>query len=217
MKIKKLRKPFEVKSLGDDGTFSGYASVFDVVDSYGDVVKKGAFLESLGEWSSKGKLPPILWQHDPDQPIGPYTMMVEDEKGLYVEGKLLIDDDPLAKRAYAHLKAGTISGLSIGYTIPSGGGHWDEKAGVYRLEKLKLYEVSLVTFPANESAEVESVKSAIGNPKEFERFLRDAGLSRMQAKRLMSGGFSALSGPEREDGAEAVEALKSLASIFTPQ
>ena len=214
MNTKQLQKPFEVKSLEADGSFSGYASVFDVVDNYGDVVKKGAFLESLGEWASKGKLPPVLWQHSTREPIGPFTKMVEDDKGLYVEGRLLIEDDPLAKRAYAHLKAGTISGLSIGYTVPSGGGYWDEKAGVYRLEKIKLYEVSLVTFPANEAAEVEGVKSALSNPKECERILRDAGFSRMQAKRLMSGGYSALSEPERDDGAETLEELKSLASML---
>lgn len=214
MKTKHLNKPFEVKSLSDDGSFSGYASVFDVVDNYGDVVKKGAFLESLNEWASKGKLPPVLWQHSTRDPIGPFTKMVEDDKGLYVEGRLLIEDDPLAKRAYAHLKAGTISGLSIGYTIPSGGGYWDEKAGVYRLEKIKLYEASLVTFPANEEAGVEDVKSTLGNPKEFERLLRDAGLSRMQAKRLMSGGYSALSKTERDAGEDVCKALEKRITIW---
>lgn len=216
MQTKRLSRPLEVKSLAADGTFTGYGSVFDVVDSYGDVVKKGAFLESLNEWNQKGKLPPILWQHNMSEPIGVYTRMVEDERGLYVEGKLLVDDDPLAKRAYAHMKAGTVSGLSIGYRIPEGGGYWDEKAGVYRLEQIKLYEVSLVTIPANEEAGIESVKSALAieSIKHCERVLRDAGFSRKQAKQILSGGFAALSAPERDDGADSVEALKSLISLI---
>jgi hypothetical protein len=114
-------------------------------------------------------------------------------EGPVVEGRLLVKDDPLAARAYAHLKAGSVTGLSIGYRIPKGGAEWDPKSETYRLKQLDLYEVSLVTFPANDEAQVESVKAALAaGPKEFERFLRDAGLSRSQAKALMSGGYKAL-------------------------
>ena len=69
---------FEIKAVSDDGLFSGYASVFDNVDSYGDIVRKGAFVESISEWEAKGKMPPILWNHDPSDPIGVYTKMQED-------------------------------------------------------------------------------------------------------------------------------------------
>lgn len=209
MKTKHLARPFKIKSLEADGTFTGYGSVFGVTDSYGDVVEKGAFVGSLEAWATKGRLPALLWQHDQHEPIGVYTKMVEDDHGLYVEGRLLVDDDPLAKRAYAHLKAGSVSGLSIGFSIPKGGGEWDSKSETYRLKQVELWEVSLVTFPANESAQVGAVKSAIESPREFERFLRDAGLSRTQAKALMAGGYKALE-PRDADGEELIESLKAL-------
>ncbi|WP_163834697.1 HK97 family phage prohead protease [Spartinivicinus ruber] len=199
MKLTKIAKPFEIKSIDESGVFAGYGSVFDVEDSYGDVVEKGAFLQSLNQWQQKNKLPALLWQHRYDEPIGVYTKMMEDNHGLYVEGKLLIDDDPLAKRAYAHLKAGSVTGLSIGFTLPKGGGEWDEDTDTYRLKQVKLWEVSLVTFPANESATVDGVKSAIdGGPKTFERFLREAGLSRAQARGLMADGYHALNQRDAE-------------------
>lgn len=192
--LKHLSASLDIKALADDGAFTGYGSVFGIEDRVGDVVEKGAFTGTLATWGQKNKLPPMLWQHRMDEPIGVYTKMLEDEHGLYVEGRLLVSDDPLAKRAYAHMKAGSVTGLSIGYTVPRGGGVWDDNAGVYRLSQIQLWEVSLVTFPANESAQVETVKSALRNPTEFERFLRDAGLSRAQAKALMGGGWKAISG-----------------------
>ncbi|GBL59196.1 primosome assembly protein PriA [Pseudomonas citronellolis] len=189
---KQLAAHFKVKSVGDDGTFSGYGSVFDLVDSYSDVVHRGAFRDSLNEWARKGGLPAMLWQHKFDEPLGVYTKMEEDDHGLYLEGRLLIDDDPLAKRAYAHLKAGSLTGLSIGYSIPPGGAEWDNASGVFRLKKVDLWEVSLVTFPANDAARVETVKHALQGPRQFEKFLRDAGLSRTEAKALMADGYKAL-------------------------
>lgn len=190
---KHLAAAFKVKSIGEDGTFSGYGSVFDVVDSYSDVVHRGAFADSLKDWAKKGSFPAMLWQHKFDEPLGPYTRMEEDEHGLYLEGRLLIEDDPLARRAHAHLKAGSITGLSIGYSIAPGGGRWDPDQGVYHLTKVDLWEVSLVTFPANDAARVETVKHALQGPRQFEKFLRDAGLSRNEAKALMADGYKGIS------------------------
>lgn len=190
---KQLAAHFKVKSVGEDGTFAGYGSVFDLVDTYSDVVHRGAFRESLNAWAKKGGLPAMLWQHKFDEPLGVYTKMEEDDHGLYLEGRLLIEDDPLAKRAYAHLKAGSLTGLSIGYSIPPGGAQWDSDAGVYHIKKVDLWEVSLVTFPANDAARVETVKHALQGPRQFEKFLRDAGLSRTEAKALMADGYKAIS------------------------
>ncbi|QMV65181.1 HK97 family phage prohead protease [Pseudomonas berkeleyensis] len=189
---KHLSTAFKVKQVGDDGTFSGYGSVFDIPDSYSDVVHPGAFLESLKTWGRKGAFPAMLWQHKFDEPLGVYTRMEEDDHGLYLEGRLLIDDDPLARRAYAHLKAGSITGLSIGYSIPAGGGTWDNGAGVYHLNQIDLWEVSLVTFPANDAARVDTVKTSLQGPRQFEKFLRDAGLSRTEAKALMADGYKGI-------------------------
>lgn len=100
----RLDVPLSLKSVSDSGEFEGYGSVFGVKDSHDDVVMSGAFAASLRAWSDRKALPALLWQHRMDEPIGVYTEMKEDDVGLYVRGRLLIDDDPLAKRAHAHMK-----------------------------------------------------------------------------------------------------------------
>lgn len=203
--------PLKIKSVSESGEFSGYGSVFGVEDSYGDVVVRGAFEQSLADHESKGRLPSLLWQHRMDEPIGVYTKMSEDDNGLYVEGRLLIDDDPQAKRAHAHMKAGSLSGLSIGYTLPDGW-EYDKEKDVFILRQIDLWEVSLVTFPANDDARVQDVKSALAHgdvpaPNKVERLLRDAGFSRRQAKALLSEGYKAIS---PRDAAEGLEEAASL-------
>lgn len=164
-----------------DGTFEGYASTFGNVDQGGDVVEPGAFIEGLVKAKADGRTVPMLWQHDQREPIGVWTDIAEDTKGLYVKGKLLIEDDPLAKRAYGLLKAKALGGMSIGYRVPPGGMVEDEKRrGVYRLKKLDLREVSLVTMPMNVQARVTSIKSTLSSgllptPDDFAAFLRDGG------------------------------------------
>lgn len=100
----RLDVPLSLKSVSDSGEFEGYGSVFGVKDSHDDVVMSGAFAASLRAWSDRKALPALLWQHRMDEPIGVYTEMKEDDVGLYVRGRLLIDDDPLAKRAHAHME-----------------------------------------------------------------------------------------------------------------
>ena len=205
MNKQRFDMPLKIKSVENSGEFSGYGSVFGVEDSYGDVVVQGAFAKSL-----KTKKPAMLWQHNAAEPIGVYTKVVEDENGLYVEGRLLIDDDPLAKRAHAHLKAGSISGLSIGFNLVDWA--YDQQLGVFKLLEIDLWEVSLVTFPANESARIENVKSSLMQgetpaPKTVERLLRDAGFSRQQAKAFMSQGYGAIHQRDADDGAELLKTL----------
>jgi len=212
---KRLARPFEIKAVGEDGTFSGYGSVFGNVDAYGDVIEAGAFKASLGAWADKGKLPAMLWQHDSRKPIGVWTSMVEDAKGLYVEGELALKARDGAD-AYELLKIKAVSGLSIGFNIPRGGAEWDPKTETYRIKQVDLWEVSPVTFPANESAQVEAVKAALeGGPAEVEEILRDAGFSRSQAKKLMAGGWKAL-GLRDADGEEA-EQIKQLIQALDAQ
>ena len=92
--MKKLQTPLTIKEIGENGTFAGHGSVFGTLDSYNERVEKGAFAESLAKHAGKGSMPAMLWQHRHDEPIGVYTRMEEDDRGLYVEGKLLIDEDP---------------------------------------------------------------------------------------------------------------------------
>ncbi|MDE9535670.1 HK97 family phage prohead protease [Xenorhabdus bovienii] len=208
----RLDMPLNMKSVSDSGEFEGYGSVFGLKDSTDDIVLPGAFANTLKQWGEKGSLPALLWQHRMDEPIGIYTEMKEDETGLYLKGRLLIEDDPLARRAHAHMKAGSLSGLSIGYVLKDG--EYDRTKAAFLLKDLDLWEVSLVTFPANDDARVSNVKSALARgdiPTSdcIERVLRDIGLSRTQAKSFMSAGYSALSLQDAE-AANALTALKSL-------
>lgn len=209
MNRKRLTRQFEIKAVEDDGTFEGYGSVFHVEDSYRDIVVPGAFEKSLAGWKSRNNLPPVLWQHNSAQPVGPYLEMFEDEAGLYVKGKLLVDDVSLAKEAHALMRAKAVTGLSIGYrTIVD---EFDRETGITTLKELDLWEVSVVTFPANEEARIESVKS-IETRRDFEKFLRESGFSKSEAIRIASKGFERRE--SADDNAELVKQLERRISIF---
>lgn len=183
MSMKTRNVQLSVKAVGNTGEFEGYASVFDVVDSYNDVVVAGAFMESLTDHASKGTMPALLWQHKADEPIGKWLEMKEDERGLYCRGQLLIEDDPLAKRAYAHLKAKSVSGLSIGYALKKWA--YDEDHGVLELLEIDLWETSIVTFPANEQARVDEVKTR----RDLETLLRATGCCSQKEAKLVASSF----------------------------
>ncbi len=162
----------ELKSLGDNGRFAGYASVFDIVDSQRDVIEKGAFADTLTDRVPHIKL---LWQHSFAEPIGYFTAMFEDARGLYVEGQLLLDV-ARAKEALSLLKNGVVKGLSIGYSPTRY--RMDPDTGVRHIMAVTLWEVSLVTFPANEAAQVSVVKSqplATQSDDPYEMQLRRSG------------------------------------------
>ncbi len=148
---------FEVKAVKEDGTFEGYASVFGVVDNQHDRVHPGAFKSSI---KSRDKPVQLLWQHQWHQPIGVITSLFEDARGLYMKGKLLLEVGQ-AREAYSLLKAGVVRGLSIGYSVKRSRRSLD--TGVRELLDLNLWEISLVTMPANEAAQVTVVKSSRGN------------------------------------------------------
>lgn len=146
--------------VSDTGLISGYLSKFDNEDSYGDIVRKGAFVESIEAIKASGRKLPVLWQHNRDEPIGYYTELKEDDTGLWFEAQLLIESVVKASEAYALLKTGVISGMSIGYfikefTVIDDNNGWDSS---YELIKVDLKEGSVVTFPANPDTHVESVK-----------------------------------------------------------
>ena len=148
---------FSVKSMQEDGSFAGYASVFGIVDSQNDAVLKGAFKNSLLARAGRIKL---LWQHQITQPIGVFTLINEDSYGLYIEGRLLLDLQR-GSEAYSLLKSGAINGLSIGYSVISAG--YNPENNIRLITDLELCEISIVTFPANEAAVVTSVKSYRNN------------------------------------------------------
>jgi len=175
----------QIKAAGDDGTIEGYGSVFGVRDNYDDVIAKGAFIQSLKDHKAAGTMPAMLWQHDADKPIGVWTEMVEDEKGLRIKGQLAMETVK-GKEAHSLLKMGALNGLSIGFMSKEWA--YDRDTEVRTLTAIDLWEVSLVTFPANEKARVTNVKSAdeMATPKDAEKALRDAGFSKSDATAFVS-------------------------------
>lgn len=208
----RLDIPLTIKSVSDSGEFEGYGSIFGVKDSYSDIVMPGAFKASLDALQAKGRQPALLWQHDTREPIGIYTEVREDDVGLTVKGRLLINDDPLAKRAHAHMKAGSLSGLSIGYMLKDY--EYDNEKGAFLLKEIDLWEISLVTFPANDEARISEVKSLLERgetppPSKVEKALREVGFSGSQAKAFMAKGYSAIT-PREVATDEALQSLKTL-------
>lgn len=184
--LSRFAKGLAVSDDGNFGFFKGYAITWDNVDRIGDVAVKGCFEDTLKEENKKIVM---NWQHNYDEPIGSYTAMKEDDKGLYVEGRINLGT-ARGREAYALLKAGDIDGLSIGYSIPEGG--WEIKDGIRYLTKVDLYEISLVSTPCNPQAMVDSVKnnsritiddikSCNGDPRKLEKALCDKGFSRAAA------------------------------------
>lgn len=197
----------ELKSgTSEDRTIEGFGAVFGNIDSQNDIVMLGAFAKSIA-----AGLPAMLWQHKQDQPIGIWDEMRETDQGLYVKGRIL--DTALGNDAYKLAKAGALKGMSIGYSTKDYA--IDKKTGIRQLKELALFEVSLVTFPANDRATITRVKTAHENERDFEEFLREAGYPRDAAKIITARGFKALSGQrEAEAGGLSPEQNAELANLF---
>jgi uncharacterized protein len=201
--LEQKRAAFEIKKEPDqDGLFEGYASVFGIVDHGMDVVERGAFGKSLGS----GRKVKMLWQHDPQKVIGVWDEIAEDERGLYVKGRLL-KGVAQAEEAMVLMRAGALDSMSIGYrtieAVPEGNGR------IRKLMEVELHEVSLVTFPMLPDAKVTAVKSAT-TEREFEAFLRDAGYSRKEATAIALHGFKGLTGLRDAGSDEGDEGVKAL-------
>lgn len=172
----------EIKFIGPQMSFAGYASVFGGVDSYGDTIEKGAYTNTL-----KNRERPIRlrWNHYGDV-IGKWTDIKQDDKGLYVEGELTPGHSK-AQDVFALLKHGAIDGLSIGYRVKASTQLDNERR---LLQDIELVEISVVEEPADINATISDVKSALERAdslKEVEALLRDVGrFSRVDAKYLVS-------------------------------
>lgn len=155
--------PLKVKAAGPDdgmeeGQFQAYISVFGNTDSYGDIVQKGAFTRTLGEWAEKGNTIPVLWGHDMNDPfanIGGVLSAEEDDYGLKVTAQLDLEN-PTAAQVYRLAKGRRTTSCSFAYSVRDG----EKKDDGFHLKDLDLYEVSIVQVPANELAEITMVKDA---------------------------------------------------------
>lgn len=159
-----LRLRLETKEITPQGTFEGRLSPYGEVDSYGDVVDQGAYVKTLKD---QGNTRMILWQHRGGEPIG--SMTLEDRAdGLWCKGTLELED-PIAKRAYFWIKKGIISGLSIGFESVKD----VVENGIRHLKEIKLFEGSIVTFPAADSARIISVRGKRETRDDFNEELSD--------------------------------------------
>lgn len=217
----------ELKDISEQGVITGYGAIFNNVDEYGDRIVPGAFAKSLARSASTGAMPLMLWNHKSDEPIGVWTEMAEDKKGLKVKGQLVMEV-PRAAQTYALLKAGAMRGLSIGYRTMADG----IEGNVRLLKEIDLWEVSPVTFPANTKATITSVKSTdplsafaarlrdgdAPSIKEFEDILREAGVPKTLATQIASVGYAKAIRSESEGKAndETLRALKDAVAGFLP-
>ena len=219
----------ELKFTGTEAemTFSGYGAVTGNADAYGDVISPGAFADTLAAARRTGQWPAMLSQHggwgigaDDMTPVGVWTDAAEDGKGLRVEGKLA--DTPRGRELHTLMKMTprpAINGLSIGYIAKEWTARSKPDEPRRTLKKIDLVEISLVTFPANPKARVQSVKGFDMTEREFERYLmQDAGFSRSEARQIISQGFKSL-GSMQDAGSgndEVAQLIARNTSILKP-
>jgi HK97 family phage prohead protease len=144
---------YELKAsiaVDDAGVITGLAWPFGSPDRTGDEIAPGAFK------SAKPPLP-LLFAHNPSEPLGAWDAITETRKGLEVKGRLLVDDVARAKEVRALVKSGAVRGLSIGFVTKSASAR---KGGGRLIKALELVEISLVTVPAHPGARVTNAKSA---------------------------------------------------------
>lgn len=209
-------------------TFEGYGAVFNNVDAYGDVIEPGAFAGFLSDvHAGKQNWPAMLSQHggygmtaDDMTPVGVWSELAEDGKGLKVKGRLA--DTARGRDLHTLMKMEprpAINGLSIGY-IPK---EWEPRSKPddprRRIKRIDLIEISPVTFPANSRARVDSVKSADSiRARDAERALRDAGFSANEAKAILADGFDAVlrdAGSDPDGLAEMKAAIERATAALT--
>lgn len=209
-------KTYDAKADEEQGVFSGYGSIFGNKDLGGDVVVQGAFAKSIGKKGAKAVK--MLYQHKSDEPIGVFDEIIEDERGLKVQGRLAMGTQK-GREVFELMKMGALTGLSIGYRVDPKDVDYDEKGKGKRryLKSVDLMEISAVTFPMNPKAGISAVKGAERTVREWEELLRDAGsLSRNEAKAAASAVSKALEQRDavKEETPEVLEAIESFTTIL---
>ncbi len=217
LQVKASHLELSIKADGEPGEIQGYGSLWDKVDSYGEVVVRGAFTKSLRAWSKAKRPIPMLWQHQSDMPIGVWDKFEEDDKGLKLEGRLNLETQR-GIEAWSDIKMQAVGGLSIGY--------YELKADPWgatdprKLIELDLREISPVTFPALREAQIDAVKARLVRGerltlREFQTVLREKfQLSRSDAEDIATLGYKAWL--QRDVGTEAIDAegVKSLSETL---
>jgi len=222
MKYQRTAYLAEIKADSDDGTFTGMASTFGNKDLVNDIIEPGAFAKSIKR-RGVGRIK-LLAFHNPDEPIGRFTEIEENSKGLAVTGELALKVQK-AQEVHELMKIGALDSLSIGFRADPSKQQFDDARNVRILKEIDLLEVSVVTFPANERARIRTVKEMLGDNelpsvRQFEECLRDVGFGERLAKAIIADGYKAVLA-ERDvlDTASLSAAdriAKALQSVLTP-
>jgi uncharacterized protein len=182
----KLKTNLSMELLKNEGEFWGYASTTNIIDDDGDEIIHGAFKKTLKEWTARGKCPPFCWQHKMDELIGVISEVKEDNKGLRIKGKFLLDL-PKAKEAYLLLKENAVDSFSIGfratkYRYLDNNKRFSRNSDnnisevgfgkIRQILELSLKEISFVSVPANSASTVYEYKTACGSSQEIQKLLR---------------------------------------------
>ena len=204
----RLIAPIEIKEAKADGTFTGYAAVFNNVDLGRDVILPGAFKNV--KTTADGQVR-IAMNHNLHQLAGK-AKFEQDDRGLRVEGQLTLGVS-YVRDAYELMKAKVLDGLSVGFDIPYGGASYEDRDGNYVriIKEATLWEFSLVPFGMNPEALIDNVKTI----RDFEAQLRGLGYSQREAKALASGGFKSLA--QRDvvpDSVTLADEIKTLKNLF---
>lgn len=211
--MERMSCPLEIKSLANR-EFEGYGSTFKNVDHGGDIVMPGAFKRTLAEHRKEKSLLPMLWMHNPDQVIGKWQDMREDDHGLLVRG--ILAETPQGDEIHTLLKMEAVRGMSIGFqTVDQD----FDNDGNRLLKEIRLWELSVVSMPMNPKAQIEHVKSRLSAKGEYvptvaemammkrdlEQWFKGRGFSRALATKYASNIFKDSSAtPESDDLPEVI-------------
>lgn len=218
MKKEFLNFGMELKELSEkDMSFIAYGSTFDT-DLVNDRIEKGAYTGVIEKAKRTNKYPKLLYQHNYKDVVGVIEDLNEDDRGLLVNGRFI--DTTKGRDTYTETKEGAIDSMSIGFTI--GEHEIDKKTNLRSIKELsELPEISFVTYPANPEATLVSIKNVVENSgkidiRALEGILRDAGLSRTEAKKLLAGGTPALNlrDAEKQSSNEDLENLNAKLQEF---
>lgn len=204
----------EFKALGGERTFSCYGNVKGNIDHALDRVVDGAYRDSIAAHKAAGTMPKFFWMHNPwDTPVGVWTAMEEDSKGLYLEGKF--SNTPKGNELYELYKDNALDSFSIGYRVNDE--KWNSSLGCNDLIKVDIREISAVTFACNEESRLVEIKSKLSEGKvltkaELRALLESvpAGLSKRQIERI-----TADYKPSGEIDLEEVKGLLESSTLFT--
>lgn len=186
-KVKYIEVPVTNFKYDDEsGTFTCYGNTKHNIDHAGDRPMDGCYSKSISKHLEKGTMPKMLWAHDPFiLPVGSYSKMEEDSKGLKMTGKL--SETSMGKDIKILAKDNALNSFSIGYVEVKS--EYDSKTGINNLIELDIKEISWVNFPCDENAQLEAIKSSIKGgelptKRELQQLLRGQGLSKSQAEKI---------------------------------